>query len=233
MLAEWQRIWPHLVYGTMLFVLVGAVWAFRLRLAALQRVCERERRGREEMEAYVRLDTRMRREGDIRGLGSRVCRAIKAKSNFRRVAMMARDGYGKLHLVGREGLDDEVVAAAERAVKVLFGGGWKDALRMGESSAVVPLEGYQGRILVVPIGTVDEWRSGSGVLLLCADSILEVPRRLADEAVIGVEALAVKLAMTLEGRPGLFARHVGRKVYPLKVVAKKDAGELKDAGVYL
>src|SRR6185369_5024057 len=102
--------WQLAGFGVMLWSL-GAIWMLYGRLRAITLERDRERRGREEMEVYTRLDTRMGRDGDVRELGRRVCSVIAARSSFGRVAMLARDAEGRLYIAASEGLDDATVEA--------------------------------------------------------------------------------------------------------------------------
>ncbi len=74
MVEQWQRIWPQLIYGAALcgqLAMLGMLWQ---RLRAVRTECERERQGREEMEAHTRLDLRIGRGGEIADLARRISR---------------------------------------------------------------------------------------------------------------------------------------------------------------
>jgi signal transduction histidine kinase len=79
----------------------------------------RERRLREELEAYARLDvsgsensgSRSGSSGDIRDLGMRVCGTVAEVSAFPRAAMLAKDAEGRLFVAGNAGMDDLTVQA--------------------------------------------------------------------------------------------------------------------------
>lgn len=192
--------WQLAGFGVMLWSL-GAIWMLYGRLRAITLERDRERRGREEMEVYTRLDTRMGRDGDVRELGRRVCSVIAARSSFGRVAMLARDAEGRLYIAASEGLDDATVEAvaswaARAAERERSGGvGMSGGVRFGAKSFVVPL-GEIGRAIVVPL-----WTAGGrmvGALAVRADSVMQIQRRIAEEAVTGLEALAAKLGRTME-----------------------------------
>ena len=196
MRAEWQLA----EYGAMLWAL-GVIWMLHRRLRAVKLERDRERRGREEMEAYTRLDTRMGRDGDVRELGRRVCSVVAARSSFYRVAMLTRDAEGRLYVAASEGMDDTtfdaVQAWAARAVERERSGGvgMTGGIRIAAKSLVVPL-GESGRAVVVPL-----WTAGgrmAGALVARADSVMQVQRRVVEEAVTALEALAAKLARAME-----------------------------------
>ncbi len=69
MLTALHEIWPRLAYGTVILGLAGALGLTWSRLWAVRAERDRERRGREEMEAYTRLDVRMMRNSDLAMLG--------------------------------------------------------------------------------------------------------------------------------------------------------------------
>ena len=197
MLEQWQRIWPHLIYGAALcgqLAMLGILWQ---RLRAVRTECRWERQGREEMEAYTRLDLRIARGGEVMDLARRVCGVIAVRSPFRRVAMLARDGEGSLYLAASEGMDAPTIVGVERWLRGVAkqeratGGRWSGGVRVGSSSQVVHLDKEAGRAIVVPVSVGGERLEAA--LLVCADSVLEVPRRRVDEAVVSLEALAVRL----------------------------------------
>lgn len=197
MLAEWQ----HTAYVTLMTGLSGAIWVLWQRLGASRSERERERRGREEMEAYTRFDARMGRDGDVRGLAQRVCGVVAARSGFGRVAMLARDAEGRLFIAASEGMEASTVAAIEtwafRAVQRERGGGvgMSGGVRIGAKSLAISLE-EGGRVIMVPL-----WTGGGrmvGAIVVRADSLMQVRRRIAEEAVATLEALASKLGRAME-----------------------------------
>ncbi len=81
----------------------------------------RERRMREELEAYLTLDLSLH-EGEsedgetqdaVRKLARRVCRTIAGKSVFSRVSLLVRSPESRLELAGSIGTDDLTVAALQ------------------------------------------------------------------------------------------------------------------------
>ncbi len=104
-------------------VLLLAVAVLRLRAQARQQAAERwrERRVREELEAYARVDTSMTvahasgldRVEAGKALSKRICRVIAEKSAFSRVGMMLRDAEGRLYCAGWVGVDDLTVRALD------------------------------------------------------------------------------------------------------------------------
>lgn len=101
------------VITTLNFVL----WRLRVRTAPYAAELWRERRMREELEAYARLDPSLTGElgtppaAAQRELSKRICRTVAEKSVFSRVAMLLRDPEGRFVCVGSVGVDDLTVAA--------------------------------------------------------------------------------------------------------------------------
>lgn len=204
-------LWETLTYPAYATLCVGFSAALGLvwcRLRAQRTQTERERRGREELEAYARLDLRVSSPGDLKSLPRRVCSVIAARSPFSRVAMLMYTPSGRLCIAANEGMDSATIESLETLLQddqppteaIEY---WDDAaqLRLGLHSGVMRLKS-QGRPggmgVLVPIRAGDR---KIAALLVCADNILDVPHRLADEAVIGLEALAARLGQALEEIP--------------------------------
>jgi signal transduction histidine kinase len=105
-----QRIshyWP--AFGAVLCML-AVVWALVRRIRQLGEERAQERRLREELEAYARLDAGVPESGDLQELGKRVSRTVAEVSAFRKVALMAKDVEGRLFVAGSVGMDDLTVA---------------------------------------------------------------------------------------------------------------------------
>lgn len=188
MLTGWQT-----GYGVVLLGLAGSSWIGWRHWLAAQTERARERRGREEIEAYLRLDTRINGEEDLPELAHRVCAVVASRSPFYRVALLSSDPEGRYQMIASEGMEPRIKAAAESWSNQEWRG-----VPVGANSMVVSLE-EKLRAIVVPVGR-------QAALLVCAESILQVPRRIADESVIGLEALALKLRRemeTIEIRPGV------------------------------
>lgn len=231
MLTEWQRIWPHLAYVAALAGLAGMSFGMSQRLRAMRGELRRVRRGREELEAYLRLDVRVARNEDMRGLAQRVCDVVAARSVFSRVALLTRDAEGSLYLAASVGMEIEVTAAIERWMR---GTGedaerWREGVPVGASGRVVLLNEGSGRAVVIPL--TSETGRVCGALVVCAESVLQIPRRLAEEAAVGLEALAGKLARAMEGiepaRHGRVEKLAGKlaqsRSFPLKVMGRNGA----------
>jgi signal transduction histidine kinase len=196
----------HGIYAALVLALLAAIWILLRNLDASRAAYQRERRGREEMEAYTRLDTyidtRLGRGSDLQGLAERVCSVVASRSPFRRVAMLARDVDGKMHLQASLGMGAASIAAiekwAERVVEQeregveALGGG----VRLGSKSVAIQLAEGTDRAVVVPLRTTGGRLVGA--LVVCAASVLNVRRRAAEEAVVALEALGTKLARALE-----------------------------------
>lgn len=186
---------------------------------------QRERRLREEMEAYARLDIRMpldqHGESDLRELGKRVCRTVAEKSVFRKVALLTRDADGRLYVASSTGMDDLTVEALNR---------WGE--RVGKADHRQAAEGRKGKagtelsprrksfVLELRLGDEPDGRQQrleaeedcrsmvvtplwttagkmAGALVVCTEGV-KVPHARAEEAMTPLETLAVKLARTME-----------------------------------
>lgn len=94
--------------------LAGMGWQMRRR-ATHQRIERmRERRLREELEGYARLDVRTGAGDPVaqaRALAKRVCRTIADLSAFPKVAMLLRDAEGRMYCASSAGVDDLTVRA--------------------------------------------------------------------------------------------------------------------------
>jgi signal transduction histidine kinase len=193
----------HAIYGTIVLALLAVIWFLLKNLATLRIAHQRERRGREEMEAYTRLDSRLGREGDLRGLAERVCSVVASRSPFKRVAMLARDADGRLYIAASTGMSAATIAAVEgwapRVVERERGGdeGLRGGVRLGSKSVAIHLvEGGAELAVVVPLRVAGGKMAGA--LVVCAASVLNVRRRAAEEAVVALEALGVKLCRAME-----------------------------------
>jgi signal transduction histidine kinase len=190
----------------------GAVWLQRLRERAQAEERRRDRRIREEIEAYSRLDARLPADGDMSALSRAVCEVVVEKSPFRRAAVLARDAGGQLFVSGSAGMDDVTVAAlhqwGERVVEEERKGGEGArrgdggvGVRVGVKSFAVVLGASEksagcGRAIVFPLR-----HSGGrmvGALAVGADTMISLQRRVVFEAVGPLEALAVKLGRSME-----------------------------------
>ena len=102
-----------------ILLLLALSWRLRLqaRLSAVER--GRERRVREELEAYAQLDASLTQSlnsglnlmDSRRALARRVCKTVAEKSVFTRVTMLMRDAEGRFSCVSSVGTDDLTVAA--------------------------------------------------------------------------------------------------------------------------
>jgi signal transduction histidine kinase len=142
----------HCVSAGAIATLAALVWRMRrqTRLQAAERW--RERRVREELEAYARLDPSLtqRQSGGTdaleaaRLLARCVCRTIAEKSVFTRVTMLLRNAEGRFACVGSVGTDDLTAAAlhawGESVVQEERGGRMlSDGVRTGGKSFSIPL----------------------------------------------------------------------------------------------
>lgn len=141
--------------GRLVALLAIGLYAWSMRRQARLQTAERgrERRLREELEAYARLDATLAQgaQGRVdqvvaaKALAMRVCRTVAEKSAFRRVMVLLRDAEGRLRCVGSIGVDDLTLAAVERwaeqVVKEEREGTLKNGALLGRGSAKsLPIE---------------------------------------------------------------------------------------------
>jgi signal transduction histidine kinase len=158
-----------------------AVKAWRMRRQTRMQAAERwrERRIREELEAYARLDPSLTRALNAavdpleaaRLLARRVCRTIAEHSAFTRVAMLLRDREGRLVCVGSVAVDDLTLSAIQA---------WAEGVVAEERSerrltaATVPGSPMGARSFSIPLG---EWSAFDSELASWARSGRKERRR--------------------------------------------------------
>jgi signal transduction histidine kinase len=201
--------WHGLAETAGLVSAAGLAWCRRQWNEAERR---RERRHREELEAYAQLDARLPQDGDVGKLARRVCQLVMESSAFKRVGMLVRNAESRLYVAGSVGMEDGIVQAlnawGERVMEAERSGGAEArrgdgglGIRVGSKCfAVVLNRGSEevgcGRAIVIPLRT-----SGGrmvGALAVCADGMMSVRRRTVAEALLPLEALAVRLGRTIE-----------------------------------
>jgi signal transduction histidine kinase len=109
------------VGGATSVALAAVVWRARGKLARETVERWRERRMREELEAYARVDPAAGGAGTAgaatleatRALAMRVCRVVAERSAFSKAALMLRDAEGQLYCAGSVGVDDLTVKAMQ------------------------------------------------------------------------------------------------------------------------
>src|SRR5579871_3861529 len=193
----WRMVEQHWVCAPVTRGLGGAVWLQRLRGQVQAEERRRDRRIREEIEAYAHLDARLPSDGNVSALGRTVCDVVVEKSPFHRVAMLARDAEGRLYVAGSAGMDDATEAAlhqwGERVVEKEREGG--EGAKRGDGGVGVPVgtksfavvlgarqkNGGCGRVIVFPV----RHASGRmvGAIVVGADTMLSLQRRVVFEAV--------------------------------------------------
>jgi signal transduction histidine kinase len=138
----------------LLAVLTLAYWSRRRQLKQVTLEHWRERRMREELEAYAQLDASTAHDLSVgadpveagKAMARRVCRTVAEKSIFPRVAMLLRNAEGRFVCMGWVGVDDLTVAAlhgwAESVVEDERGGAPR-AIRSGTRSFPINLGEWQ------------------------------------------------------------------------------------------
>jgi len=152
----WESATLHWVSAGAIVTLAAIAW--RMRRQAQMQAAERwrERRIREELEAYAGLDPSLSHGLNsgldpmeaTRSLARRVCRTVAEKSAFSRVTMLLRNPEGRFVCVGSIGTDDLTVAALhawgeqvlddERNGRSLSAG-LASSVRLGTKSLSIPL----------------------------------------------------------------------------------------------
>ena len=203
----------HIVCGASVGLLSAVAWRSCKRERGLLVEVAHERRMREELEAYARLDGAIGPTLTTRNLAKLVCRAVADKSVFRRAAMMVCDAEGKLYVAGSAGMDDLAVAAlrewGEEAIPQQRGLGAAAAAKgpmremVSAQSFLLPLEGpllRAGRGCKRVIVTMMRAQNGEviGALAVCPDAIDREWPVTTKEAMPPIEALAARLARSIE-----------------------------------
>jgi signal transduction histidine kinase len=213
-LAEIEKLmslpWQRFAEIGVLFGIVG-VASCRMRWNRAER--RREQRVRQDLEAYAQLDTRLPQDGGVENLARWVCQIVTESSAFKRAGVLLRDAEGRLHLAGSLGMEDVTVRAinalGERIVEAERAGGAGAhrgdgglGIRVGSKCFAVVLGDEmqpgagRGRAILIPLRT----SAGRmvGALAVCADGMMSVRRKTVDEALLPLEALAMKLGRTIE-----------------------------------
>jgi Signal transduction histidine kinase regulating C4-dicarboxylate transport system len=199
------------------------------RLHAKER--RRERRLREEFEAYVGLDATLRGE-DLRGLAKRVCRLVSRKSSFQRVALLSLDTEGRVQVAASVGIDEVTGQELQVCGESMMEPTPEDTLpRLGERSFAVVLgkditDTGCGRAIMIPVRT--SMGALRGALAVCADGLMSLRRQTVEETIAPLEALAVKLGRAIEGAEVLEQLKRAEKLAGLGMLANGVAQELSD-----
>jgi signal transduction histidine kinase len=208
----WRLVEQHWVCAPVTLGLGGAVWVQRLRGQVQAEERRRDRRIREEIEAYAHLDARLPPDGNVSVLSRTVCDVVVEKSPFQRAAMLARDAEGRLYVAGSAGMDDVTKAALHQWGERVVGKGREGGegakrgdggvgVPVGTKSFAVVLGASQrsagcGRVIVFPLRHTCGRMVGA--LVVGADTMMSLPRRVVFDAVGPLEALAAKLGRSME-----------------------------------
>jgi len=173
------------------------------RLKGARQAAQWQRRCREEIESYLRLDTKMNSAADLPRLAERVCAVVAERSPFRRVGIVIRGLDGRFFVAATAGLNRDSSAAieawAEDAGKRERSGipdASSGGVRLGVRSFVAPLGGPDQRVVVAPFWTAGDRMMGA--LIVFANNVFDVQRHVAEEAVVTLEALGVRLGRAIE-----------------------------------
>lgn len=217
--------------------LAGAVllMAHDQRLHAKER--RRDRRIREEFEAYAALDAALHGE-DLHGLARRVCRLVSKKSAFQRVAMLTQDAEGQMQVVGSVGIDEltvqELQVCSECCMEEANGEEPTPdtvGMHLGERSFAVVLgkdatDAGCGRAILIPLQT--SMGKVRGALAVCADGLMSLRRQTVEETISPLEALAVKLGRAIENAETVEQLQQAEKLAGFGMLANGVAHELSD-----
>jgi signal transduction histidine kinase len=210
--GTWGLVERHWVCVPVTLGLGCAAWLQRVRERVQAEERRRDRRIREEVEAYARLDARLPPDEDISVFSKAVCEIVAEKSPFRRAAMLVRDAEGRLYVSGSANVDGATASALDRwgeRVVEEEGKGGEGAkrgdggvgVRVGMKSFAVVLGASEaspgcGRVIVFPL----RYTGGRmvGALAVGADTMMSLQRRVVFDAVGPLEALAMKLGRSME-----------------------------------
>ena len=230
----WALHWGCFV-GALSLIGAGLLMGHEQRLCAKER--RRDRRIREEFQAYASLDAALHGE-HLRELAKRVCRLITRKSAFQRVAMLVQDAGGQMQVASSIGMDETTIQAlhawgsriaeenlAENPMPEEAG------IRIGEKSFAVVLGKNAadmgcGRAIMIPLQT----STGQirGALAVCADGLMSLQRKTVEETISPLEALAVKLGWAIESSEIIEQLKQAEKLTGLGSRANGVAQELAD-----
>jgi len=102
-----------IVMGKVVAALGMILLALEDELAINKAVQERERRARQELEAYANLILSRRRVEDFDRQGAEICQTVAAHSRFAQAALLLLDHAGRYRLAGTAGLDPAIAAALD------------------------------------------------------------------------------------------------------------------------
>lgn len=212
MLAGLSHIWRAVVHQHVPAAAAAALAALLgiacRRASAQASERRRERRIREELEAYAYLNPRFGPGEDMSAFSRSVCHTISAKSLFRRAAILTRTPEGRFAILSSSGLDDDILAALNdwaaglpESISASSPANPRSLLPTGidigaRSRAIVP-PGHHGRMIVIPFTTTGGRRL-LGAIMVCADRMLSVRRGLVNDAIAPLESLALKLGRAIE-----------------------------------
>lgn len=205
--------WPAIerwVWPEMVVCLAGATWLTRRKSRAQETRQKHKAKVYQELEAYTQLDTRVPPDGDLNNLARRISCIMAEKSAFTRTAMLICQPGNRLLVAASKGLDSQASEALDawcESMSAVPPDGHKRGFNSGigirlthKSFAVVlgkdAIENGCGRAVVTPM-----WSTSGrllGALVVCADGLLSVCRSTVIEAMAGIEALAAKLARSME-----------------------------------
>jgi C4-dicarboxylate-specific signal transduction histidine kinase len=96
-------------------------------LAAQQKVQDRERNARKELEAYTNVVLSRRRVEDFDRQGNLICQTVIGNSRFEQAALLLTQGAGQYRLAGAAGIDDAAINALEALATRIPPGGFLSA----------------------------------------------------------------------------------------------------------
>ncbi len=194
----------------------GSVLLLLRRVQQAKRVAaqlRRDRRVRSELETYARFEVQAGEDGDLRGLAQQVCGMVAASSVFRQIAMLTRGEDGQLVLCAQNGTDEALTSAldhwGEQMVPVVprlsrglgaerEGDSGRRSMRSGLRApegvkawtAKFAVQAAQRTIWMLPL-----WTTSGRILGIIA---VREERPVQPDDLVGLEALAAKLARSLE-----------------------------------
>ncbi|MGO9433559.1 MAG: sensor histidine kinase [Terracidiphilus sp.] len=192
------------VFGKVLAAVGMIVLVLEDQLANEQVAQDRERRARNELEAYTKIVLSRRRVEDFDRQANQVCQTITANSRFAQAALLYQQASGQFRLAGSDGFDDAAQTALEAltaripAPGFLAPGSSPPAVEHSQSFALslepwlLPGDDLERLHLTEVVAVPLYGRSGAdGALLL---SVLRDPDQpLRAEDLIPVEVLAARI----------------------------------------
>jgi C4-dicarboxylate-specific signal transduction histidine kinase len=180
------------------------VLALEDQLAIKQTAQDRERRARDELEAYTKVVLSRRRVEDFDRQANLICQTVVANSRFTQAGLMMLQPSGQFRLVGAAGFDDAVMNALESLIARIPGNGFlapgsaelvaenSQSLELSLEPWLLPGDDLERLHLTEVVATPLNGRAAAdGALLLTG--LREPDRPLRADDLLPVEVLAARI----------------------------------------